>query len=157
MSLIFILLIIFLIILAEKNSNLTKKLNNMNKNIRFCPNCGYDLNNSKSNITNIEIPKTNNQVINVPIQEKTKVSEKEIKNNTILIVGSVLIILSSIIFLTSTWSLTHNFIKLLILILIFGVFLLSSYVAKKYLTERNSYERQKVSDLPGQGRLVRLP
>ena len=130
----YLILIIFLIILINNNTELKKKLNK--NNINFCPNCGYDLkNNCKNNnilINNVSVKKNvaDNKVI---LKEKEKVNDKEIKNNMILIVGSILIILSSIVFLTSTWNLTHSFIKILIIILIFGVFLLSSFVANKYL------------------------
>ena len=140
--LMFIFLVVLLIIVIEKNSKLTKELKKQEKIISFCPKCGYDLYGKTQNFnvhstnqmqSNIDMPKMN--IIEKEQKElKNKMSEKEIKNNSILIVGSVLIILSSIIFLSSTWTITNEFIKLLILSLIFGVFLISSFVADKYLS-----------------------
>ena len=133
----YLILIVVLIILINNNTDLKKKLEKNNNKINFCPNCGYDLNNVNNDhiFSETNYSYHENELIKVREKlKKEKISEKELKNNIILIVGSMLIILSSIIFLTSTWNLTHSFIKILIIVLIFGVFLLSSYVANKYLS-----------------------
>ena len=62
-----------------------------------------------------------------------KYNEQEIKNTTILSVGAILVILSAIIFLTTTWNTSLNIIKTLVIFLMFLVFLGSSYIADKYL------------------------
>lgn len=133
-----LILIILLIFLLNKISVLNKKLEKTKK-VNFCPNCGYNLNldNSVRNFNNTHNSYVTNNIekdIDYNHIKKKKMSERELKNNIILIVGSILIILSSIVFLTSTWSLTHSFLKILIIVLIFGVFILSSFVAERFLS-----------------------
>ncbi|MBQ3020682.1 MAG: oligosaccharide repeat unit polymerase [Bacilli bacterium] len=123
-----IILIGLLIFFIVKNYKLEDKANSK---IKFCPNCGcdlYHLNNNKNDNHSRE------QEMELPQKKHEKVDDKIIKNNVILIIGSILIILSSIIFLTTTWYVTNSFIKILIIIMIYGVFSLSSFVAKKYLS-----------------------
>lgn len=62
-----------------------------------------------------------------------KYSDQELKNTLILSVGAILVILSAIIFLTTTWNTSLNIIKTLVILLMFLVFLGSSYIADKYL------------------------
>lgn len=54
----------------------------------------------------------------------------ELKNNAILITGSVFIVLAAIIFLTSTWNIIPNIIKTIILVALVAVFLGASKIAK---------------------------
>ena len=62
-----------------------------------------------------------------------KHTEKEIKNSSILIVGSFLIVLSAILFLTTTWNITHSLLKTAVLVIMLLVFLLASYLADNVL------------------------
>jgi len=144
MTLIFIIMIIIIICLINKNKNLqNENENHKNNNINFCPNCGFNLKENKNNQilsnnnNNIIIQYNNhtieNKIDNNTINIKKKYTEKEIKNNLILIVGSILIILSAIIFLTSTWNIVHNLVKTIIILLMLLVFLSVSYIADKFL------------------------
>ena len=152
-----ILAIIIIIGLCQKNKELTEENNKLksffNKKGSFCPLCGSNLQQKnqpeqleqssqpQSQLINQEIIDTNldkqeeNLIyINSNIQTKeSKYTEKEIKNSLILIVGSVLIILSALLFLTTTWNITHNIFKTLVIILMLFVFLIASYIAEKIL------------------------
>lgn len=144
MFLLFIILIVVIICLARSNRDLSDenfKLKNDLKNVNnFCPNCGYELNkvqilkkplvqqqgdfNQSSEMTNV--------LLEVPsVSKKEKFTNKEMKNSLILITGSILIVLSALVFLTSTWNITHNFLKTMIIVLMFGVFLVASHLADK--------------------------
>lgn len=128
--------------LSDENFNLRNKLNNIDN---FCPECGYQLNKNihsynniifDKSINDIEHNQVNNYLYNDDLNnlckdEKNQYSNKEIKNSLILIIGSILIILSAIVFLTSTWNITANFFKTFIIILMLGVFLAASYIADK--------------------------
>ncbi len=65
------------------------------------------------------------------IKEKPKYTDKEIKNSSILIVGSILVVLSAIIFLATTWNVTNNIFKAIMLFGMLLIFYLASYIAKK--------------------------
>lgn len=57
--------------------------------------------------------------------------ERETKNTTILITGAILIVLAAIVFLMSTWNTVSNIIKTVVLVLLIGVFLGASKIAKE--------------------------
>ncbi len=129
MNLIAVIFIITTIILYRKNKDLKKE----NKELKeeqniFCPNCGYHLTADKEKIY-YDIKQKEKE----PTKPKEKHTEKEIKNSLILITGSILIIISAIFFLTTTWNITHNFIKTIVIILMLFVFLEASHIADKYL------------------------
>lgn len=142
MSLMFIAMIVIIVILVTKNNNL-KKENEILKQkevrkISFCPECGFNLNGKMINFC----PKCGHSFIaknNVLSQNyykkeeqiKSKPTDKEIKNSSILIVGSLLVVFASIIFLTSTWNITHNIIKTGVLIFMLAMFLAMSYISDK--------------------------
>ena len=138
MSMICIGLIIAIIILVRNNNDLQQQnlfLKNLNnQKINFCPKCGFKLNmhnnncNSQVNINN-NITTNNNKV---EVNNKKLKPEKDIKNNLMLITGSIMIILAAIIFLTSTWSVINNVFKTIVLIIMLGVFYGMSYIAKKH-------------------------
>lgn len=70
---------------------------------------------------------------------KQEKKEKEQKNVLILITGAICIVLSAIIFLMSTWGITSNILKTIILGLLTVVFFKMSNVAKvKYKLEKTS-------------------
>ena len=157
---IYLLLIIVIIVLSISNSNLSsrivdlerklreqeKDLDNYNYNYNYCPKCGFDLKgkNEKKYNTNYQQPyisvQNNLQATNkigekpvIPEKPKIEMSEKEIKNSTILTVGAILVIVSAIVFLTSTWNTSLDIVKTLIIFFMFLVFLGSSVIADKYL------------------------
>ncbi len=61
---------------------------------------------------------------------KRERQERETKNTTILITGAILIVLAAIVFLMSTWNTVSNIIKTVVLVLLIGVFLGASKIAK---------------------------
>ena len=143
-------IIIIIGVLIHENSNLRKEIdkykkgtnNNQTNNIKFCPNCGYDLINAKpkivSNTPQPTVPKKDNKpiapaVVNKPVVKKEVLSDKEIKNNTILITGSILIVISALVFLTSSWGIITNSLKCLVVFALFGMFVLLSNVANNKL------------------------
>jgi len=136
---ILIILIIVLIILARKNIDLTNENKELkNKSFNFCPRCGYAL--SKISGYNqlledkVDLSKNTSSI-------KTKddnTSPEYNKNNLILITGSILIILSSIIFLTTTWDVINNIFKITVIFLMLVVFLVASYLAKDKLNLPNT-------------------
>lgn len=79
--------------------------------------------------------KTETKVISekerIEIIKKKEIKDKEIKNTCILLVGAMLIIMAAIVFLMSTWSVINNIFKTAVLILLVGVFMGASKVAKE--------------------------
>ena len=146
----YLVLIIIIIFLCKKNYDKDveiQKLKQKNDNIiKFCPECGHNLyNNDVSNDNYYEksdqingsktvenVGSYNDYNKDVDYKEP-KYTDKEIKNSLILIVGSVLIILSAILFLTTTWNFTHNIFKTLIMVLMLIVFFAASFIADKIL------------------------
>lgn len=126
----------------KKEQKIEEKVNNFcpecgsklkDGTIRFCSSCGFDLINkirkNNSTITEKKL-ETSNEIKPVPVI-KTPRDEKEIKNNLILITGAVLIILSAILFLATTWDTSTSYLKTLILVLMFIVFFSTSKIAEK--------------------------
>lgn len=71
-------------------------------------------------------------------KEKEK-REREKKNTSILVTGAILIVLSAIVFLMSTWHVIPNILKTIVMILFVGVFLGASKIAKnKFKLEKTS-------------------
>lgn len=142
MNLIVIAMIAVIVILVTKNKDLKKENENFKlrevRKISFCPKCGFNfggqLVNFCPNCGHSFIIKTN--VVNQNHYKKEEIikpkpTDKEIKNSSILIVGSLLVVLASIIFLTSTWNVTHNIIKTGVLIFMLAMFLAMSYISDK--------------------------
>ena len=89
------------------------------------------INNEKQNIEQKQQVTTINE--KSYIEEKSYLEDNNIddlKNNAILITGSIFIVLAAIIFLTSTWSIIPNIIKTIILVALVAVFLGASKIAK---------------------------
>ena len=132
-----LIMVIAIIVLAVKYSNLKKELKQRGN---FCPKCGFDLrgdtnhDTSHATVNNVvtPTPQVANTKVNVPV-EKKKIDDTEIKNSLILITGAVLIIISAIVFLTSTWNFTLDIVKTLVIFAMFGVFLVFSRIAKDKL------------------------
>ena len=145
-------IIVAIILLVNKISDLKKennKLKAMLNNItHFCPNCGFDLYNNQTGelvpqmeekVALIDNPPEMVQpqpeyvapIAVMPVEQKR--DEKEIKNSFILIVGSILIVLSAIIFLTTTWNVVDNMVKTFVLLLMLIIFYGISYIAEHKL------------------------
>ena len=151
MVILFLLFIVVIIMLSISNSKLSnrvaalqqelKKQNKSDDDNNYCPQCGFylkGLHDETANSTNPTISYQNNiqpsnVVINKPPKSKPEMSEREIKNSTILTVGAILVIVSAIVFLTSTWNTSLDIVKTLIIFFMFLVFLGSSVIADKYL------------------------
>ena len=63
----------------------------------------------------------------------TKYDKSSNKNTAILITGAILIVLSAIVFLTSTWNVIPNILKTMVLVLLTFVFAGASKIAKTKL------------------------
>lgn len=141
----FLLLIIFIAYVYNTNKkveNLEKENLLLKKEIKVLKENNININ-SKNDVTNKVIDTV---VSNTKIEEKTlteeekqkiklkkKLEEQERKNTSILITGAILIVLAAIVFLTSAWNSIPNFIKTVVIILLVGVFLRASKIAKEKL------------------------
>ncbi|HAB67423.1 MAG TPA: hypothetical protein DCE23_08660, partial [Firmicutes bacterium] len=139
----YIILFAVILILLDQN----RKLNNENNTLKkmkespkrpflsFCPKCGCNLNeysapNIKAQLKvnpNIEINNQKQEEIKTKINSLTK---EEQKNNLILIIGAILIVLSAIIFLLSTWATSGNVTKTIIIFLMLIIFLAISKISE---------------------------
>lgn len=89
--------------------------------------------------TNTEIKKELTEEEKLERKLKRERQERETKNTTILITGAILIVLAAIVFLMSTWNTVSNIIKTVVLVLLIGVFLGASKIAKeKFKLEKAS-------------------
>lgn len=135
-----LVLIIVLVIVIVQNNDLKKENNLLKRNQKkFCPKCGTCLTNNvvqENKITNnktVQVNQTSPVKQEVIQKPKNKMTEQEVKNNIILITGSILIILAAVIYLTSSWMVTSNILKCIIIFILFFVFVLASYLAKEKL------------------------
>ena len=130
-------LIIAVIVLASENKSLRKQLESYRKILQehgLLKNgiIVQDNNVKEESKPTNQIIKEEKKVIEKPIIEtKPKYSDKEIKNSSILIVGSILVVLSALIFLTTTWDVTNNIVKTMMLFAMLLVFYVASYIARK--------------------------
>ena len=94
-----------------------------------------------------QIPQKNVLKEKIPLSEKEKKrialekekKEREARNTTILITGAILIVLSAIVFLMSTWYTIPNILKTSVLVLLIAVFFGGSKIAKeKFGLEKTS-------------------
>lgn len=73
------------------------------------------------------------------LRQKNEKAERERKNTSILIIGALLIVLAAIVFLGSTWNSISNILKTMVIVLLVGVFLGASKIAKeKFKLEKAS-------------------
>lgn len=140
-----LLLIIFIAYVYNTNKkveNLEKENLLLKKEIKALKENNLNTN-SKNDVINKII---DTGVSNTKIEEKTlteeekqklklkkKIEEQERKNTSILITGAILIVLAAIVFLTSAWNSIPNLIKTCVIILLVGVFLGASKIAKEKL------------------------
>ena len=86
------------------------------------------------------IPKVEAQPVNtsaIRTKKASSISNDDIKNTCILVVGAILIVLAAVVFLTSEFG--NNILKTAVLILLFGIFYKFSNVAeKKYHLNKTS-------------------
>lgn len=130
MNLLVAIIVVVIIILSNKKND----QQNIQRIVNFCPKCGFYFQNIQSAVN--FCPKcghTFNQNIKLNKPLKEKHTDKEIKNSLIMITGAILIILSAIIFLTSTWHITNNIIKTCVILFMLVVFLAISYFSKEYM------------------------
>ena len=71
--------------------------------------------------------------IRISDETSTKYDRSSNKNTAILITGAILIVLSAIVFLTSTWNVIPNILKTMVLVLLAFVFAGASKIAKTKL------------------------
>ena len=137
-----LLLLIFVIVLLIQNGRLKDEIDRLKREkINYCPKCGKQLFKQPPKIAQKQnqqynIPQTNNNLevrTTKKIVEKPKMTDQEVKNNIILITGSILIVLAAIIYLTSSWSMTSNILKCIVIFILFFVFIFASYLAKNKL------------------------
>ena len=118
------IIIILIVIISDKNKELNKlkKENNLlHINIKNMATILNEKNKSKQEI----IPDIKQQQEEV-LETKTIPKEKD-RNNLILITGSILIVLAAILFLTSTWNVLPNIVKVITVFFLVFVFLCLSY------------------------------
>lgn len=131
--LIFIGLFFFFYFNNKRNKNNSNKNNNIQSN-----NIGnnYYANNTQ-NMNYINQGNVINNQVNIINNQKNMVDNQKKQTNTMLNFGVILIILSSIIFATTTWSIVADYIKVLILFfesmlfLGMGIFLKTKFNIKK--------------------------
>ena len=132
-----LILLVIVIVLIINNGHLRDEIEDLKrKNYNYCPKCGHELNKKVENITTINQPVKNtaNSKVNKQVTKpKNTISDEEVKNNIILITGSILIVLAAVIYLTSSWSSTSNILKCLVIFIMFFVFVIASYIAKEKL------------------------
>ncbi len=128
------IIIVLALIIHEKNKEIQKVKNEnamLHKNIM-----------NMATILNKEEPAPKEEVVNAPqkktpivvrTREQTKKEREQNRNSLILITGSILIVLAAILFLTSTWNVLPNIIKVITVFLLIFVFLGMSYYADKKL------------------------
>lgn len=143
----FLVIVVLIIILITENKNkkdLEKEINKLKKE--------RSVEEINTDETNLEIEKTSTQSIGhiksekkgLPnkeriVKKKEKKSINEGRNIAILVVGSIFIVLSAIVFLMSTWYIIPNLLKTIVLALLTVVFLCMSSIAKnKFKLEKTS-------------------
>ncbi len=161
---IFVIVIVVLVVLLqksnEKNDFQNKKIHDLESQIEVLKNQINKIENEKEPKDNISISDNLNkevlknsefvqkekqdiQNVKVNIKEDDLKNEAlnsiDKKNNNILLTGSILIVLSAIVFLTSTWHTIPNIVKTLGLIIFIIIFLGASKIAKdKFKLEKTS-------------------
>ena len=141
-----VLLLIVIVVLFVKNNDLKSenmrlkaKIDNTQNNnkqslIKFCPNCGFNLESIGKKITSKSSNTKQERVSEQKVEAKKPVlNDTEIKNTTILSVGAILVVIAAIVFLATTWETSLGIIKTTTIFFMFLVFLGSSYIADKYL------------------------
>lgn len=136
---IFLIIIIFAIIIYQKNQyikDLEKQILVLKQKLKQATNLNETLEQQDSIKTY-----TNKTVDNysAKISKKSAKTELEQKNTSILIVGSILIVLAAIVFLTTAWNSISDIIKTIVLFLFVGIFLGASKIAK------NKFKLEKAS------------
>lgn len=120
------LYLITLIILIAIISNKNKQIKDLEHEILLLK---QKLKNNNLDLSEkSDISQTN--VTSQHISKKTEKNELEQKNTSILITGSILIVLAAIVFLTTAWNSISDILKTIVLFLFVGIFLGASKIAK---------------------------
>ena len=142
--LIIIILLGIVFVQNRKIESLNVKIFTLQKELKKIRNSTKTDNDQNSNVENVvnnvvqekieSIPKT------VQVQStKPKADPVATRNLSILITGSILIVLAAIVFLTTAWQTTPDFIKTIVLFLVAFVFIGASKISKeKYNLEKAS-------------------
>lgn len=126
----FIMIIIVCCIVSSKNKQIIElqhEIKQLKDKIKKLENSA-EANNIEETINEIAV---NNNIVEEVTVHKKEVNVEERKNVSILITGSVLIVLSAIVFLTTAWNAIPNIIKTITLVLFVGIFLGASKIAKE--------------------------
>ena len=143
-------LLIAVIILAINNGTLNKQVKELKKRLKEYENGEYKENVNTNQIAteqnrvsvnnnpiesnasiNKQVAPSNYQSVKTETVKAKKSNDGSSKNILILISGSILIVLSAIVFLVTTWNTIPDAIKTITLTLLVGVFLGASHIAKK--------------------------
>lgn len=118
--------------LKEENEKLKQQLKSYtnNDNTTEIKNNSTSQNsiNTQKNIVQQQNLNNNKTSVN---SQKAQISKQQMKNMLILISGAILIVLSAIVFLLSTWNTIPNLVKTFTLLLLIAVFLGASNIAQK--------------------------
>ena len=157
MELLIVILFVFVIYQGNKIDELKKQINRLRKELRKYKEQAEITNTSNQNV-NVEQTSNADQVITnaqnvesatakaaataavkTQVKPKPKVDPIASRNLSILITGSILIVLAAVAFLTTTWYSVPNFVKTLVLFLLAFVFIGASKISKeKYHLEKAS-------------------
>ena len=132
--------------LQKENNELRKKLANLaDLNKVSISEREIEMNNIEAKFVEnrptriVEVKKELSEEEKLERKLKREKQERETKNTTILITGAILIVLAAIVFLMSTWNTVSNIVKTVVLVLLIGVFLGASKIAKeKFKLEKAS-------------------
>lgn len=125
---IIVIAVIFLIILNMKEKQIKELQNEIKRLRKMIEGTGSTL---QEDMTSEEIKVENIKKVKKIVSPKDKMSQAEKKNVTILITGSIFIVLAAIVFLTTAWNSIPNIIKTITLLLFVGVFLGASKLANE--------------------------
>ena len=139
--------------LKTQISRLKKELKKYKQQVELLKSAGENVNTQDVNTQNISSPEqvnTSNTVsattksyatttVRTPVKPKPKMDPVASRNLSILITGSILIVLAAIAFLTTAWHSIPSFIKTVVLFLVAFVFIGASKISKeKYNLEKAS-------------------
>lgn len=135
----FVIIIILAVIIYQKNQyikELEKQILVLKQKLKKATN----LNETAETQEIIKTPTSKTvEDYSTKVSKKTVKTELEQKNTSILIVGSILIVLAAIVFLTTAWNSISDITKTIVLFLFVGIFLGASKIAnEKFKLEKAS-------------------
>ena len=121
----------------KQQVNLTNN-SNQNVNVEQTSNADQVITNAQ-NVESATVKSSATAAVKTQVKPKPKVDPIASRNLSILITGSILIVLAAVAFLTTTWYSVPNFVKTLVLFLLAFVFIGASKISKeKYHLEKAS-------------------